>query len=84
MKCDFTYRHYSEILQMGRGEGYQFSSFLETSDRGKRIYLRHDIDISIENSLKIATIEKENEVIATFFLQMNSPFYNIFEDHMII
>jgi hypothetical protein len=80
MKCNFTYRHYEEILKIAKGEAFEFSSFSLEPDSRKRIYLRHDIDISIRNALDIAEIEKNNQVASTFFIQLNSPFYNIFEE----
>ena len=80
MKCNYTYRHYEEIIEVAKREGFQFSSFLERPDNQKRIYMRHDIDISIGNALAIAEIEKNNQVKSSFFIQLNSYFYNIFED----
>ena len=79
MKCDFSYQHYEEILRIAKAEGFQFSSFLEKPGTARRIYMRHDIDISLENALTLATIEKDNQVTSTYFIQLNSHFYNIFE-----
>jgi hypothetical protein len=80
MKCNFTYRHYEEILKIAKEEAFEFSSFSQEPDTKKRIYLRHDIDISIKSALDIAEIEKNHQVASTFFIQLNSPFYNIFEE----
>jgi hypothetical protein len=80
MNCNFSYRHYEEIIAVAKQAAFQFSAFLEKPDTKKRIYMRHDVDISIRNARHIAEIEKNNRVTSTFFIQLNSPFYNIFAD----
>lgn len=76
-KCDFSFRHYKEILEMLKKQGYEFCFFNSPSSRTKRVYLRHDIDYSPERALEIAKIEKQLGVSSTFFVRLNSPFYNM-------
>ncbi len=74
-KCDFTFRHYEEILKTAKQKGFKFTFFSKKSFK-KTIYLRHDIDVSLENALKIAEIEKKYKVHSTFFIRTHTLFYN--------
>jgi len=77
-KCDFSFEHYEEILKLAKRK-YKFSSFLERPDNEvNRIYLRHDIDLILDKALLLAKIEHKNKAMATYFLQIDSPFYNPF------
>jgi len=40
---------------------------------------RHDVDISLNRSLRLAEIEAEVGVVATYFVDIHSTFYNAFE-----
>lgn len=73
MECNFSLEHYQEILDLAKD--YKFVSFLEKPE-GKVIYLRHDIDIALDKALELAKIEKEKQIKATYFVQMDSPFYD--------
>ena len=42
------------------------------------IYLRFDVDISINNALKISKFLKSKHIIGNFFFQPNNEIYNIF------
>jgi len=43
------------------------------------LILRHDVDLSLEQSIKLAKIENKYNIKSTFFIWLRSPFYNIFE-----
>ncbi len=77
-KCDFTFRHYENILKSAKRRGFKFAFFTERNPSQKVIYLRHDIDVSFKKALKIAEIEKRNKVHSTFFIRIHSIFYNTF------
>jgi len=76
--CDFSLEHYQEILDLAKSQGYAFKSFLEKPSFNT-VYLRHDIDLSLEKALDFAKIEKERGIKATYFLQTDGPFYNVFD-----
>ena len=46
----------------------------------KRIYLRHDVDVSLDRALILAKIENKNNVVSTFLIQVCTPFYNPFDE----
>lgn len=78
MRCSFTLQHYREILEIAKSNGYTFLGFHESSPspRRKVIYLRHDLDVCIEESLDMAALEAELGVRATYFILLDSPLYN--------
>ena len=49
-KCDFTLRHYENILKSAKRKGFKFAFFIERNPSQKTIYLRHDIDVFLENA----------------------------------
>lgn len=78
--CDFSFRHYQEILSLLKKGGYKFCFFQEKPDQKiKKVYLRHDVDFSLEKALQLARIEEKEGVYSTFFIRLSAPFYNIFD-----
>lgn len=78
MKCELTLRHYFEVLAMLSGAGYTFHSFEEDPDSNKKmIWLRHDIDCSPESALKMAKVEKDLNIRATYFPHTDSLLYDV-------
>ena len=61
---NFTYEHYTNILQELR-KSYKFTSFKSATTND--VILRHDVDASLHAALKIAKIEKELDISSTFF-----------------
>lgn len=76
-KCNFSYQHYYEILDNFKKRGYSFGSF-DKENIGKTVYLRHDLDHSIEKAVNMADIERTAGAKATYCLRLASPFDNIF------
>ncbi len=76
MSCSFDLRHYGEILEAGRAGGYRFTTFGEPPSRGD-IFLRHDIDLSLDAALRMAELEAEHGVTTTYLLMTESVFYNL-------
>lgn len=77
MKCDWSYRHYLEILEDFIKNGYRFNFFNEAANE-KTIYLRHDLDQSIEKAVLMADLERSVGAKATYCVRFASPFDNPF------
>lgn len=75
--ADFTLRNYQKILTLAL-EKYDFIDFFSKAIK-RSIILRHDIEFSIPIAEKMARIEHELGIKATFFLQLHSEFYNAFD-----
>jgi len=76
MKCNFELEHYRELLRAARNGGYRFAGFDEVPERGD-LYLRHDVDLSLGAACRMAELESELGVRATYFLMTESVFYNL-------
>ena len=76
MSCAFDLVHYREILEAARAGGYRFKHFGDGPETGD-LFLRHDIDLSLEAALAMAELEAELEVQATYLVMTESVFYNL-------
>lgn len=75
---DFTLAEYADLLRIAKKK-YEFVTYASI-DLSKRFVLwRHDVDYSLNRALGLAKIEAEESVSSTFFLNLHSDFYNIFE-----
>lgn len=77
-KCDFSFRHYFEVLNNVRDSYDYIGPFRDLHVRKKAsfIVLRHDVDISLNHALKLAKMESDEDIQSTFFILLHSPFYN--------
>jgi hypothetical protein len=76
---DFNLDNYKKLLELAL-ENYRFTTFTaESFNRQKKIILRHDIEFSIPIALRMAEIEASLGIKATYFLQIQSEFYNPFD-----
>ena len=76
MTCGFTLDHYSELLEAAKVGGYDWASF-DRHPRAGDLFLRHDVDLSLEAALEMARLEHELGARATYFLMTESGFYNL-------
>jgi hypothetical protein len=74
--CDFSLRHYEELLDAARAGGYRFARFDHEPEPGD-LFLRHDVDLSLEAALQLARLERAHGATATYFLMTESVFYNL-------
>ena len=75
---DFTYAKYRELLKMAKS-GWKISDYRNIEWDEKFIVWRHDVDYSLNCSLKLAKIEQDEGVKGTYFINPHSEFYNIAE-----
>ena len=71
--CAFDLAHYRELLQAGE---YTWATF-DREPRAGDLFLRHDVDLSLDAALAMARIEQELGVRATYLLMTESRFYNL-------
>ena len=83
---DFTLNHYRELVRLAK-QKYYFSKYTDwnsfPNQLNRLIWWRHDVDGSINRSVRLAKIEQEEGVNTTYFLNLRSEFYNIFEKSQI-
>lgn len=75
-QTDFTEKYYKSILKKIKNKTIFYD---EINDYDNFTLWRHDIDVSVHRALSLAKIEKNLKVKATYFVQLGSYFYNIFE-----
>jgi hypothetical protein len=77
-KLDFTVDAYVELLTAAAAR-FRFLRFTENAAVGEVALWRHDIDISPQRALAMARVEATRGIPATYFVQVSSRFYSIFE-----
>lgn len=75
---DFTINAYAELVSAAAGR-YRFLHFDESSAEGEVALWRHDIDFSPQRALAMARVETASGVPSTYFVQVSSRYYSIFE-----
>jgi hypothetical protein len=75
---DFTYSNYRQLLKMAKS-GWKILDYNNIDWDEKFIVWRHDVDYSLNYSLKLAKIEQKEGVKSTYFINPHSEFYNIAE-----
>jgi hypothetical protein len=77
--CGFELGHYRQLLEAAQAGGYRFVPFDRDPQPGD-VFLRHDVDLSLDAALELARLEAELGVRATYFLMTRSVFYNLGSD----
>lgn len=67
---------YRELVEAALAGGYTPATFDRDPQSGL-LYVRHDVDLSLEAALQMARVEAELGVTATYFLMTRSVFYNL-------
>jgi hypothetical protein len=75
---DFTAARYKEILQL-MFRRFQCADYDAVHRASGLAILRHDVDMSPQRALALASLESEESVRATYFFQLSSRFYSVFE-----
>lgn len=75
---EFTEAGFVELLKRLDAGGYRFARYGEKSS-DRHVLWRHDVDASIHRAAKLAQIEADRAAIATYFVNLRSPFYNLLE-----
>ena len=75
--ADFTEDAYREMLRTAK-RGYAFEPF-GTGSQARHALWRHDVDISVHRALRLAQIEADEGVRATYFFLLRSEYYNLLE-----
>jgi hypothetical protein len=74
---EFTERGYRRLLTLAR-ERYEFAAFGHAPGEPYVLW-RHDLDYSVHRALRIAEIETEEGVRATYNVLLHSELYNLLE-----
>ena len=78
---DFTETEYRKLLRMVKAN-WELISFTDYRKPGKVCLWRHDIDFSVHRAYRLAQIEAEEGIQATYFIHLHSKFYNALENEV--
>jgi len=79
---DFTLDNYKRLIELAKEKGFQFILHKdEYVPERKDIIWRHDVEFEPDIALKMAQIEHDLDVQATYFFQLHCPYYNLFDEH---
>jgi hypothetical protein len=74
---DFTEGAFRELILITK-DHYEFATF-GTTCSGPHVLWRHDVDVSVQRARRLAEIESDCSVTATYFFRLHSEFYNLLE-----
>jgi len=75
--CEFTETHYCEIIRAFMEAGYRFTGFNEfLPESTGQIILRHDVDLALEEALRIARLEAKLGVTSVYQILLTAEIYN--------
>jgi hypothetical protein len=76
--AEFTEEGFRRLLHQLQSGGYRFARYNDASD-GRHVIWRHDVDFSMHRAVRLAEIEAEEGVVATYFVNPRCTFYNLLE-----
>ena len=79
---EFTEQAYRALVRQAR-QRYECLTFDRAATAEAGVLWRHDIDMSVHRALALATIERDEDVRATYFVYLHSRFYNALEDAIV-
>lgn len=74
----FTYASYRALLSLLQERSYVVRNYYNYADVPRCVILRHDIDTSLPQAVKLAELEAEEGVQSTYFALLRTDFYNVF------
>lgn len=77
--CSFSPEHYLYCLNQAKEQGYITAKINESPhllNHEKVLYLRHDVDFSLDHAVQMADWEHDNGFHSTFYILMHSEHYN--------
>ncbi len=74
---DFSPAGYVELLEAIKAGRYRLRPFTVEQPAEQMLFLRHDIDVSLEDAVAMAELEHAHHIRATYLLMTRSIFYNL-------
>lgn len=78
----FNISCYRSLIRKALDHGFDFKQFSDNKtvkEERPQIYLRHDIDFSLDRALSLARINAELGIVSNFFVMLSNPYYNLFD-----
>lgn len=79
---DFTFENYRRLVSLAKEHGFSFIFHKDEYVVGRKdVIWRHDVEFEPDYALRMAQIEADLGVKTSFFFQLHSPLYNLFDEH---
>ncbi len=72
----FSLEGYRQLLRGLKAIGYRCATFSDIDCAGRDMVLRHDVDLCLGSAVRIAEIEAEESIQSTYYVLLNTEFYN--------
>lgn len=79
---EFTEAGFRALISSLIAAGYRFASYGDAGE-DRHVLWRHDVDVSMHRAVRLAEIEAEVGVHATYFVNPRCTFYNLLESGII-
>lgn len=73
---EFTYTAFQDLIALLREHGYAFENYHTYQNSPRCVILRHDIDNSLAQAVRMAELEHALGVSSTYFVLLRTDFYN--------
>jgi hypothetical protein len=75
----FSFRDYTDVLAAFKADGYAITGFSEyiRDPQPKHLILRHDLDNSIEQGIRVARLDAEAGCSSSIFVRVHARGYNL-------
>lgn len=77
---EFTLTTYQQLLTQAKAK-FPFFKYTDYSSDAPFLLWRHDVDVSLDQALLMAQIEKQQGVAAIYFIHLHNAFYNALDKH---
>lgn len=74
---NFTYGSYRNMLSLLRERDYTVRNYHNYEAAPRFVILRHDVDQSLSQAVRLAELEAEEGVSSTWFVLLRTDFYNV-------
>lgn len=74
---EFTFQAYRGLLSLLQEQGYVCRSYHNYVDVSRCVILRHDVDQSLSQAVRLAELEAEEGIRSTYFVLLRTDFYNL-------
>lgn len=78
---DFTRENHRKLIRLAK-KNYEFTTYDNFKKNKRCILWRHDVDMSMHSARRLAKIEHEEGIEATFFIHLHNQFYNLLEQEI--
>lgn len=75
-KMQFTYQAYRNLLILLREKNYIIRNYHNYEEVARCVILRHDIDNSLNQAVRLAELEAAEGINSTYFVLLRTDFYN--------